>query len=64
MKTFQDIKVELNKETDSWRKSQTEIKLEMKNLGCQTKTSDVTSPANYKKGRENFRSWNQIGRNG
>jgi hypothetical protein len=35
------MKVEFNKKIESLKKTQTAIKLEMKNLGCQTKTSEV-----------------------
>lgn len=40
------MKVEFNKEITT-KKTQTEIKPEMKNLGCQTKASQA-SPAEYK----------------
>lgn len=38
MKTFSDTKTE----RESLKKTQVEIKLEMKNLKCQTKTSEVS----------------------
>lgn len=40
--TLKNMKVEFYKETESLDKTQTEIKLEIKNLGCQTKWSDVS----------------------
>lgn len=39
---IQDMKREFNKEINSLKKTQTEIKLEMKNSGCQTKPSEVS----------------------
>lgn len=47
MKTAQDMKVE----TEPLKKTQTEIKLEMKNLACQTRSSEV-SLTNRLKDRE------------
>jgi hypothetical protein len=42
MKTFQDIKIRTYKEIVSLRKAQMEIRLKIKNLGCQTKTSEAS----------------------
>ena len=39
--TIQDMKGEFNKEINSLKKTQTEIKPEMKNSGCQTKPKEV-----------------------
>ena len=40
MKTFKDMKVEFDKEKESPNQTKTKIKLETKNLGCQTKISE------------------------
>lgn len=42
MKIIQDMKIEFNEEIQLLKKMRTEIKLEMKTLECQTKTSEVS----------------------
>lgn len=48
MKTVQDMEVEFNKEIGELKKVHGAIKLDMKNLGSQTKTSEVSLPREYK----------------
>lgn len=42
IKTIYDMKVEINKEIESLKKTLIEANLEMKNSGYQTKTSEVS----------------------
>jgi hypothetical protein len=42
------MKVEFNKEIESRKETQTAIKLEMENLGCQMKVSEYASPTDCK----------------
>lgn len=57
------MRVEFNKEVESWKKTQTELKLEMKNLGGQTKTSDVGLTNRVQEWKREFKSRRQVGRN-
>lgn len=62
MKTIQYLEIEFNKEIESLKKTQSEIKVEMETSRCQTKTSEVilTSEVSLtnslKDGRKDFSS--------
>jgi hypothetical protein len=54
MKAIQDMKGDFNKEIESLKKPQTIIRLEIKNLGSQMKTSEVRHQQSIGRGRENL----------
>lgn len=61
MKTIQNLKTEFNQEI---KKTKIEIKLNVKNSGYKTKTSEVSLTKKIKRhGRKHFRAWRQGRRN-
>lgn len=65
MKVIQDMKLKLNEEIESLKKTQREIKMKMKYSGQDVKQKSQRLASTTKRhGKENFRSWRQVRRNG